>query len=255
MRLLTVTAVPPERDAVSAGLPPTARLVHDVLVGGVGPAAVAARTATTLATTDPPYQLVISAGIGGGFAPYAEVGTVVVASELLAADLGAQLPPAPHAPEDGPLPAGQDGPSPAGPAAGAGFAAVSELGFGVDRHQPPEALARAVAEAVDAVHAPVLTVSTATGTAERAAWLQARHPGAGAEAMEGFGVAEAAAVHGVPVLEVRAVSNAVGRRERASWRIPEALTALTDAFRRLAPVLDSWEPAEPRADRRPTAAG
>jgi nucleoside phosphorylase len=47
----------------------------------------------------------------------------------------------------------------------------------------------------------VLTVSTVTGTAARAAELRARHPRALAEAMEGFGVAEAAAAHGVPVLE------------------------------------------------------
>ncbi|NEE29228.1 futalosine hydrolase, partial [Streptomyces sp. SID7982] len=66
--------------------------------------------------------------------------------------------------------------------------------------------------------------------------LLARHPSAVAEAMEGFGVAEAAAAHGVPVLEVRAVSNAIGPRDRDAWRIPAALTALTSAFVRLAPA-------------------
>lgn len=40
--------------------------------------------------------------------------------------------------------------------------------------------------------------------------MLAAHPGALAEAMEGFGVAEAAARAEVPVLELRAVSNAVG---------------------------------------------
>lgn len=256
MRLLIVTAVPPERDAVLAGLPTSGSLTCDVLVGGVGPAAVAARTATALATR-PPYHLVISAGIGGGFAPVADVGAVVVASALVAADLGAQLPPPSTPSADAP-----DTADPAdtadsrlrNPAGGDGFAAVSELGFGVDRHLPPAALARAVAEAVGAVHAPVLTVSTATGTAERAAWWRTRHPDAGAEAMEGFGVAEAAAQHGVPVLEVRALSNAVGPRDRESWRIPAALAALTDAFRRLAPVLDSWDPTESAAERRPSTA-
>ena len=43
--------------------------------------------------------------------------------------------------------------------------------------------------------------------------------------MEGFGVAEAAAAHGVPVLELRAVSNPVGPRDRAAWRIGDALAA------------------------------
>ncbi|PPS69089.1 Futalosine hydrolase [Streptomyces sp. MH60] len=58
--------------------------------------------------------------------------------------------------------------------------------------------------------------------------------------MEGFGVAEAAAAHGVPVLELRAVSNPVGPRDRAAWRIGEALAALTDAFGKLSPALTSW---------------
>ncbi|CAM5245473.1 Futalosine hydrolase [Streptomyces griseomycini] len=84
----------------------------------------------------------------------------------------------------------------------------------------------------------MLTVSTVTGTAARAAGLRARHPRALAEAMEGFGVAEAAAAHGVPVLEVRAVSNPVGPRDRAAWRIGDALAALTEGFGKLAPVLE-----------------
>lgn len=84
-------------------------------------------------------------------------------------------------------------------------------------------------------------MSTVTGTAARAAALRARHPRALAEAMEGFGVAEAAAAHGTPVLEIRAVSNPVGPRDRAAWRIGEALGALTGAFGKLAPVLESWK--------------
>ncbi|MGW4272390.1 futalosine hydrolase, partial [Streptomyces seoulensis] len=75
--------------------------------------------------------------------------------------------------------------------------------------------------------------------------LRARHPRALTEAMEGFGVAEAAAAHGVPVLELRAVSNPVGPRDRAAWRIGDALAALTEAFGKLAPVLERWNPHEP----------
>ncbi|MFE3127320.1 futalosine hydrolase, partial [Streptomyces hydrogenans] len=83
----------------------------------------------------------------------------------------------------------------------------------------------------------VLTVSTVTGSAARADALAARHPGAAAEAMEGFGVAEAAAAHGAAVLELRAVSNAVGPRDRAAWRIGDALTALRAAAAALVPAL------------------
>ncbi|MFJ1655877.1 futalosine hydrolase [Streptomyces sp. NPDC088337] len=239
-RVLVTTAVPVERDAVArafAGpgreepLPalPGATLHRlpgppavDLIAAGVGPALAAATTASALtaaALGGAPYDLVVSAGIAGGFAPHAPVGSLVVADEITAADLGAET--------------------------GEGFLPVTELGFGTVTHRPPEALVRVIAAAVPARTGTVLTVSTVTGTAARADALRARHPGALAEAMEGFGVAEAAAAHRVPVLEVRAVSNPVGPRDRAAWRIGDALAALTEGFGKLAPVLTSWNPHEP----------
>ncbi|MCQ6244989.1 futalosine hydrolase [Streptomyces malaysiensis] len=255
MRVLIVTAVPAERDAVVRGIavtapevaelpvpggvihrlspvPPTGRpLTVDVLAAGVGPAAAAAGTAAALtaaAVARTPYDLAVSAGIGGGFtttppttaAPTSPApttprpGSVVVADAIVAADLGAETPD--------------------------GFAAVTDLGFGTVEHLPPAPLVAAVAEATDAVRGTVLTVSTVTGSAERAAELLRRHPHAVAEAMEGFGVAEAAAAQAVPALEVRTVSNAVGPRDRAAWRIREAMEALTSAFATIAPLLGTW---------------
>ncbi|MFJ5141653.1 futalosine hydrolase [Streptomyces sp. NPDC088707] len=236
-RILIVTAVAAEADSVSAGLglgapellplpgglvlrrhtdAPDDRVLIDVLVGGVGPAAVGASTGTALAYaaltgtgsstgSGTSYGLVVSAGIAGGFQPLAPLGSVVVSSAVVAADLGAQTPD--------------------------GYLTVDELGFGRSVHPVPEALTgriAAVLEAAGRTHTvgPVLTVSTVTGTADRAAELAGRHPGAAAEAMEGFGVAEAAAAYGAPVVEIRAVSNAVGPRDRAAWRIGEALHAL-----------------------------
>ncbi|MET7273569.1 futalosine hydrolase [Streptomyces flaveolus] len=232
MRVLVATAVPVERDAVAQAFPGPAVetprpgvVLHrfpdgpDLLAAGVGPALAAASTAAALtaaALDGAPYGLVVSAGIGGGFAPGAPVGSLVVADEITAADLGAET--------------------------ADGFLPVTDLGFGTVTHCPPAGLVRRVAAATGARPGTVLTGSTVTGTAERAALLRARHPGALAEAMEGFGVAEAAAAHGVPVLELRAVSNPVGPRDRAAWRIGDALAALTDAFGKLAPVLTSWNP-------------
>jgi nucleoside phosphorylase len=46
------------------------------------------------------------------------------------------------------------------------------------------------------------------------------------EAMEGFGVLRAAAVAGVPALELRAISNLVADTDRGLWHIEEALDAL-----------------------------
>lgn len=226
LRVLVATAVPPERDAValafpaagSGGAPGPVR--PDVLAVGVGPARAAARTATALtgaALRGTPYDLVVSAGIAGGFAPHAPLGSLVVADEITAADLGADT--------------------------ADGFLPVTDLGFGVVTHRPPESLVRVAAAATGARTGTVLTVSTVTGTAARATALRERHPRALAEAMEGFGVAEAAAEHGVPVLELRAVSNPVGPRDRAAWRVGDALAALTAAFGKLTPVLESWETA------------
>ncbi|UXI83152.1 futalosine hydrolase [Streptomyces vinaceusdrappus] len=226
------TAVPVERDAVAEAFPGARTQVTrpgitlhrpphgpDLLAAGVGPALAAASTAAALtaaALDGAPYALVVSAGIGGGFAPHAPVGSLVVADEITAADLGAET--------------------------ADGFLPVTELGFGTVTHLPPAGLVGAVAAATGARAGTVLAGSTVTGTAERAALLRARHPRALAEGMEGFGVAEAAAAHGVPVLELRAVSNPVGPRDRAAWRVGDALAALTDAFGKLAPVLTSWNP-------------
>ncbi|MEU8514151.1 futalosine hydrolase [Kitasatospora sp. NPDC048722] len=220
-RLLVVVAVPAEAAAVLRGLPGGAHALPlplpggelhragavDVLAGGVGPAAAAAGASAALSAHHHGahrYGLVVSAGIAGGFAPHAPVGATVVADAIVAADLGAETP--------------------------EGFADVAELGFGTARHTPPPAAVALAARALGAVTGPVLTVSTVTGSAERAAALTARHPGAAAEAMEGFGVAEAAARFGVPALELRTVSNPVGPRDRAAWRIGDALAALERAF-------------------------
>ncbi|ATL28644.1 Menaquinone via futalosine step 2 [Streptomyces formicae] len=216
-RVLVATAVPAERDAVARALAEHPGTGVDVLAVGVGPAAAAAGTATALARADAagrPYRLVVSAGIGGGFQPDAPVGSLVVADEITVADLGAET--------------------------GDGFLPVTELGFGAVTHRPPPSLVRGAADATGAASGTVLTVSTVTGSAARAAALRLRHPRALAEAMEGFGVAEAAALHALPVLEVRAVSNAVGPRDRDAWRIGAALSALTEAFGKLTPVLESW---------------
>ncbi|MCX5102434.1 futalosine hydrolase [Streptomyces sp. NBC_00264] len=227
MRVLVVTAVPAERDAVTRafGAVPEARVHHvlgaelhragpfDVLAGGAGPAASAASAAFALAS-DRGYGLVISAGIGGGFAGVAPVGSLVVAARIGAADLGAET--------------------------ATGFVPVTELGFGRTWHLPPRSLVREVAAATGALTGDILTVSTVTGSADRAAALLAAHPAAAAEAMEGFGVAEAADRIGVPALEIRAVSNAVGPRDRDAWRIGDALAALTEAFGKLVPVLEGW---------------
>jgi len=214
-RILIVTAVEAERAAVERGLSAEALAVTTLLVGGVGAAAVAAATAATLASSPHEVDIVVSAGIGGVFAKVGGIGDLLVAERIIAADLGA------------------DGPE--------GFQSVQELGFGTAVYEasPLDGL-KAEADGnggagLNVVRGDLLTVNTATGTAERAAWLRERHPAAVGEAMEGYGVAVAAARFGLPVAEVRAVSNLIGPRDRAAWRIGEALAALTAAA---APIVE-----------------
>jgi futalosine hydrolase len=47
------------------------------------------------------------------------------------------------------------------------------------------------------------------------------------EAMEGFGILRAAALAGVPAVEIRAISNEIGDPDRSRWRLTEAIDALS----------------------------
>ncbi|MGI5211648.1 futalosine hydrolase [Plantactinospora sp. CA-290183] len=213
--LLVVTAVAAEADAVRAGLatPGDGDIDGDggavtVAPVGVGPAAAAAGTARLLALAEAggrPYRAVLSAGIGGGFPGRAPVGSVVLATRSVAADLGAESPD--------------------------GFLPLDELGFGSTTLPADPALLDALRAALpQAVVGAVLTLGTVTGTAATTATLHARHPDAAAEAMEGYGVAVAAAEAGLPFAELRAISNPIGPRDRSAWRIGDAFAALTAAF-------------------------
>ncbi len=188
MSLLVVTAVEAERDAIRAAL---GERDVTVFAGGVGPAAAAAATSAALATAG--HDLVINAGIGGGFAPL-QVGGIAVASAIVFADLGAET--------------------------DTGFSGVSALGFGTDRYEVAPQLAIELTDRTGGRLGTVLTVATVTGTAATADELRGRYPDAVAEGMEGAGVAAAATLHGVPFAEIRAISNAVGPRDRVALAHP-----------------------------------
>lgn len=77
-----------------------------------------------------------------------------------------------------------------------------------------------------------LSVSGVTADADRAQALRERF-GADLENMEGFALAYACRLAGLPFAELRAVSNAVGARPPRGWDLPGALAALGEAARRL----------------------
>jgi futalosine hydrolase len=56
------------------------------------------------------------------------------------------------------------------------------------------------------------------------------------EAMEGFAVLRAAELAGVPAVEARVVSNALGEEDRALWRFDEAFARVAELLPRLVAV-------------------
>lgn len=213
-RFLVITAVEAERDAVTrslssrpttvgrydASLATTAAGEVTAIAGGMGMAAAAAATGTALALGS--YDVVVSMGIGGGFDGRAVTGEVVVATEVLACEMGADSPD--------------------------GFQTFGQLGLldtGIATGAPVQYLARRLGARTGRI----LTVSTVTGTDQRALELAALWNPV-AEAMEGWGVWSTVQPFGTVLpLEIRAISNRVGRRDRASWDIAGALDALSRA--------------------------
>lgn len=90
----------------------------------------------------------------------------------------------------------------------------------VERLEPAAHLLAAARRALPAAH--VLPIATSGKVGGGAACE--------VEAMEGFGVLRAAALAGVPGVEVRAISNPVAERDRERWDVTAAIDALREAL-------------------------
>ena len=180
-----------------------------IAISGVGPVAAALATQAALSASRfdlGRFDLALSAGIGGAFLGSGlSVGDVALAAEIVQADLGAW-----------------DGEQ---------FLPLNELGLEVTPGNAGRFECWPGVLELDLPHGPFITVSSVTGSAAGASELLRRVPGALIESMEGSGVAHAALLAGVPVAEVRGVSNMVGPRDRSAWRIGEALSALDVGLR------------------------
>lgn len=89
----------------------------------------------------------------------------------------------------------------------------------------------------DVQYGPFVTLSTCTGTAERARELEERYHGL-CENMEGAAAAQVAGLHAIPWLEVRGISNIVEDRDLQKWDIPKAAEAVQKAVLR---ILEGWK--------------
>ena len=203
MRILLVSATPQETAPVAAALRRFTSHQLDLLVTGVGMVATAARTARALAGAR--YDLALNLGVCGSFDPALAPGTVVhVVSDRLA-ELGAEDDEAFLTVQHLQL-LGDDEP----PFTGGRLVNAA----------PPAGVVLAGLPAVDGI-----TVNTVHGNARSIAAITARfHPQV--ESMEGAAFMYACLVHGLPFAQVRAVSNVVERRNRANWKMAEAIDEL-----------------------------
>jgi futalosine hydrolase len=125
---------------------------------------------------------------------------------------------------------------PVGTALRAGSVRCDGIGAGTgEAHRTAAELGFAAADAIVIGQGPeLLSVASASGSKAEAAARHARYPGAAGEEMEGYAVAVAAWLFGVDLTIVRGFSNAAGDRDRAGWRLEEALGRAAALVRGLA---------------------
>jgi futalosine hydrolase len=201
MRVLVVAATDAEVAAIRRG--PHARRGVDFLVTGVGMVATAAKVSRTLALDR--YDVALNVGVCGSFNPAFPPGAVVHVVSDRIAELGAQ-----------------DGDE---------FLTLSDLNL------PGEhvftSTRRPKSAALDALpQASGITVNTAHGS-EASIQDVARRFSPDVESMEGAGFMCACIVNDTLFAQVRAVSNAMERRNKDAWKLKGAIDSLTAAAERI----------------------
>lgn len=202
MRVLVVAATDGELASLDARTL-TDRHSTDRLITGVGMVATAAAVARALARTS--YDVALNLGVCGAFDRTMPLATVVHVVADHVSELGV---------EDGPE-----------------FLAAHDMGL-IEADAPPLTGGRLVnaypPDSATLRHLPQvrgITVNTVHGDETSIAAVRARlHPDV--ESMEGAAFMYACLTAGVPFAQVRAISNHVERRNRAAWRLQEAIAAL-----------------------------
>jgi futalosine hydrolase len=184
----------------------------NLVLTGIG-AVNTAHALTHYLATHPKPSLVIQSGIAGAYVPAGvDVGSVVMADTEIYGDLGVMTP-------DGWRPLEEIG-IPTVEAAASRPARFNYFPF----DEELVARARAAAGPLIARTGKFLTLSQVTGVRVLGDELYERFD-ALCESMEGAAAAHVCALHDVPFLEIRGVSNLVENRDRARWRIVEAADA------------------------------
>jgi futalosine hydrolase len=169
---------------------------------GVGP--VNAAHAVTLFLAQADARAIVICGVGGAYpSSGVRIGDVVCAASECYGDLGATSP--------------------------SGFLDMKALGFPIVDGPPPMFNDLPMQIFPVERRVPFVTVSSCTGTDTIARELEGRTGGA-VESMEGAAIAHVAHLHGVPVGELRAISNLVTNRDTSTWRLKEAAAAAQEAL-------------------------
>jgi futalosine hydrolase len=173
-----------------------------VLCTGVG--AVNAAISLTRFLEREGAKAIVVCGIGGAY-PDAQIaiGSAVWATSECYGDLGADSPD--------------------------GFLDMRAMGFAVIPGHEPVYNTIPLQIFPEGARGPFVTVNTCTGDDTRARQVAGRTGGC-VENMEGAAIAHVAAVYGIPCGEVRGISNLVGIRDRAAWRVKEAAAAAQQAL-------------------------
>lgn len=198
----------------------------------------AAHTLTVLLESmDPPPLLVLQAGIAGAFVAGerevgARLGDLALATEEIYSDTGSSSPTGWLSAADLGLPIAEVD----GRELGNIFeveprlvaAAASILSAETEDRSESRDGGRRILSGRRCVAGPFVTSSRVSGLQEEGEECRRRW-GAIAESMEGAAAAHVCALYGVPFLEVRGVSNMVVDRDRASWRVEEAIEVASAA--------------------------
>jgi futalosine hydrolase len=148
-------------------------------------------------------RLLVNIGIAGAYPETGlEIGDIVLADGEVFGDVGFELPEPP------------------------GFRHVGEADFGREFYGEPLPTVRPSAFLREGAKvARGCTVNVCTGT-EATGLLRRDRFGAGFETMEGAAVAQVGKMHGIPVCEIRAISNIASRRDMRPENIRLALDSL-----------------------------
>ena len=203
LRILLVSATAPESDGLASL---RGRITHElqVLVTGVGMVATAAHVSRVLAASR--FDVALNVGLCGTFDPSLPLGSVVHVVSDQVAELGAEDGERFLTLDDLDLSGSDGSPSPGGP---------------LLNPAPPASATLIALPQVSGI-----TVNTVHGREDSIARVVGRlRPQV--ESMEGAAFMYACLVAGVPFAQLRAVSNRVERRNRAAWRVADALASLT----------------------------